>query len=172
MENKNEGSESSLMIFPVSSPSSMTTFATCLHIFRWTVRDLPPSHRPQAVWKDFSRVPLKYGCRGKRKMKCLEIIPLNSLNCLQIKPVLTKMRSVVEHALNFAALQEMFTMQPLARARAVEWRAHGGQKCRFTFWIGVEDAGWIHVSPTFTLSRFAVTAFCFSRAPAFDLESF
>lgn len=158
------------MIFPVSSPS--TTFATCLRIFRWTVRDLPPSHQPQPVWKDFSRVPLKYGSRGKRKLKCFEIIPLNTLNCLQIKPVLTKMGSVVEHALNFAALQETVTMQPLARARAVEWRAHGGQKGRLTFWIGAEDARWIHVSPTFTLSKLAVTAFYFSRAPAFDLKSF
>lgn len=43
------------------------------------------------------------------------------------------MGSVVEHALNFAALQEMLAMQPLARARAVERGAHGGQKCRFTF---------------------------------------
>lgn len=54
-------------IFHAPSPSSMTTFATCLHIFRWTVHDLPLSHQPQAVWKDFSKVPLKYGCKGTKE---------------------------------------------------------------------------------------------------------
>lgn len=59
------------MVFPISSPSSMTTFATCLHIFHWTVRDFPPSHQPQAARKDFSRVPLKYGSRGKKENEML-----------------------------------------------------------------------------------------------------
>lgn len=59
------------MILPVSSASSMTTFATCLHIFRWTVCDLSLSHHPQAVWKDLSRVPLKYGCREEKENEML-----------------------------------------------------------------------------------------------------
>lgn len=105
---------------------------------------------------------------GTRK-KSIEIC---ALTCLEIKAVLTEVWSVVEHAVDFAARQKIATVQTLAWARAMKWRAHSGQKSRFTFWISAKDASWIHVSQTFPLSEFTVAALYFSGAPAFGLEHF